>query len=73
MGNSTPGVLRVTDWTHTATLDFFGKYTLGNFHASSDPLGGTLQPGGRGGRRRIRRRLQQPPSQIVVNVLKSAL
>jgi hypothetical protein len=41
-GNSTQGVLTVSDGTHTATLDFFGKYTLGNFHASSDPSGGTL-------------------------------
>jgi hypothetical protein len=41
-GNSTEGVLTVTDGTHSATLDFFGKYTLGNFHASSGPSGGTL-------------------------------
>jgi hypothetical protein len=41
-GNSTHGVLTVADGSHTATLDFFGKYTLGNFHASSDPFGGTL-------------------------------
>jgi hypothetical protein len=41
-GSPTQGVLTVSDGTHTATLDFLGKYTLGNFHASSDPSGGTL-------------------------------
>ncbi len=37
----TEGVLTVKDGTHTATLDFFGKYTRANFDASS-LNGGTL-------------------------------
>ena len=38
----TGGVLTATDGSHTAVLNFFGKYTLGNFHASSDGGSGTL-------------------------------
>ncbi len=33
--SKTGGVLTVTDGTHTAMLDFFGKYTIANFNASS--------------------------------------
>jgi hypothetical protein len=39
--SKTEGVLTVTDGTHTAKLEFFGKYTGANFHASS-LNGGTL-------------------------------
>jgi hypothetical protein len=39
--SKTGGVLTVSDGTHVATLDFFGKYTLANFHASS-LNGGTM-------------------------------
>jgi fibronectin-binding autotransporter adhesin len=36
------GILTVTNGTQTAELTFLGKYTIGNFHASADPAGGTL-------------------------------
>ena len=38
----TGGALTLSDGSHTATIDFIGKYTLGNFHASADGSGGTL-------------------------------
>jgi hypothetical protein len=40
--SKTGGVLTVTDGTHTATLDFFGQYTLADFHGSTGFSGGTL-------------------------------
>ncbi len=40
-GNTTQGVLTVTDGTHTAHLTMFGNYTSANFHASGDGAGGT--------------------------------
>ncbi len=41
-GNATEGVLTVTNGAQTADLTFLGKYTIGDFHASADPSGGTL-------------------------------
>jgi hypothetical protein len=41
-GNNSPGVLTVTDGTHTATIALTGNYSLANFTASSDGHGGTL-------------------------------
>ncbi len=41
-GNTTQGVLTVTDGTHTAHLTMFGNYTKANFLASADSAGGTL-------------------------------
>jgi hypothetical protein len=38
----TGGVLTITNGTITASLDFFGKYSLKDFHASADDTGGTL-------------------------------
>jgi hypothetical protein len=45
--SKTEGALTLTDGTHTATIDFFGKYTIGSFHASADGFGGTqiVDPG----------------------------
>ena len=40
-GNTTQGVLTVTDGTNTASLTMFGKYTKTSFHASADGFGGT--------------------------------
>jgi hypothetical protein len=35
-------LLTVTDGTHTANIDFFGKYTISNFLVSNDGSNGTL-------------------------------
>jgi len=40
--NAAKDILTVTDGSHTATLHFFGKYTIGNFHGSADGANGTL-------------------------------
>ncbi len=40
-GNDSPGVLTVSDGTHTASIALLGNYSLGNFTASSDGNGGT--------------------------------
>src|SRR5258707_3003198 len=40
-GNNSPGVLTVSDGTHTASLALLGNYSLANFTASSDGNGGT--------------------------------
>lgn len=40
-GSTTSGTLTVTDGTDTAHFEMFGNYTTANFHASSDPSGGT--------------------------------
>jgi hypothetical protein len=41
-GNTTQGVLTVTDGTNTAKLTMFGNYTTASFHASNDGSNGTL-------------------------------
>jgi autotransporter passenger strand-loop-strand repeat protein len=41
-GGGTSGTLTVTDGTHTAHLTLLGNYVTGNFHVTSDGLGGTL-------------------------------
>jgi hypothetical protein len=40
--NAAKDILTVTDGSHTAKLQFFGKYAIGNFHASFDGANGTL-------------------------------
>ncbi|MGY4508851.1 Ig-like domain-containing protein [Bradyrhizobium sp. USDA 3650] len=41
-GNNSPGILTVSDGTHTASIELLGNYSLANFAASSDGHGGTL-------------------------------
>ena len=40
-GNNSPGMLTVSDGTHTATIALLGNFSLANFIASSDGHGGT--------------------------------
>ena len=40
--NNTAGVLTIKEGSNTVRLDLSGKYTLANFHVTSDGNGGTL-------------------------------
>jgi hypothetical protein len=41
-GDTSSGVLTVTDGTHTAKLAMLGNYTIDNFTSAADGHGGTL-------------------------------
>ncbi|HZY52316.1 MAG TPA: hypothetical protein VFE73_03700, partial [Reyranella sp.] len=41
-GDTSSGILTVTDGTNTAQIHLLGQYVAGNFHAQADGNGGTL-------------------------------
>ena len=41
-GNTTAGALTASDGTNSATINFTGSYTTGNFKLANDTHGGSL-------------------------------